>query len=804
MFCGRGDLVGEASHLLLAFRHVALIGPGGIGKTSVARAVLNDDAIIERFSKRRYFVTYDDIDASQITYTTFLDRIARALGLPLSKANTLSLITRHLSISQSLLVLDNGETFLEAGDGGRIAECFERFISRPNVAILLTTRLIGLPPNLEWERLQVPALDLNAASEAFEKIYRSPIEPSTLRNILSAIDCHPLSINLLAQVAVQNQWSSPELLAEWDYRHVWLLENGNGKVQSLAVTIEMTLNSPSIKKLGDIVRHMIQLIALLPQGLNKKRSAEMFPSNPTIARCSETLCKHSLAYLKNGFITFLAPVRLYIAEQYNHVGLFQIPFFAQVSTYYRTQLNDTALRKKLVWEEDINIEHVLVLDLANCSKKDKKDMDEALELVITFLDSLEGPKLRSTALLPAVLALNLDPTPQFWASWHAIRGGKLMKMKCLTRIGRVASDAGQFAEAIAAVKEAREICLTSGTLGDVWLVQCDVDLGGLYYATGDYTRADRIYEEAIQRPPVLRLFKTPLDHIPEITFKLERARILAIRGESGALELALAALAVFRTKVIFGIERLSKLEASLKAYDIMGYAELWAGNSQSARKYFETALSDSGESNSHNDHLLRALVGMVDVSYCEDNESESIQRRRRVLKSIDSWKTHDTIAAVRALTVLAAHIAVHGDVHQAREDIGVLTKKYTQSLDIDTRAVISLYVAACIELLCEDLSAAAELLMQTIEYAEALSEVRVHAQALAALGEVAVRWDDMDAATVRFEQAREHCDFMGVKVGRRSVGICWLMYKYVLAGRDIDISILPRDPPNITTKKKLR
>ncbi|KNZ78748.1 hypothetical protein J132_10236, partial [Termitomyces sp. J132] len=250
VFVGRSDLVQSATDALLKFHHVALIGPGGIGKSSVAHAVLNDDKIVSKFQARRYFVRFDDIDVTQVNLKTFLDHIARALGFA-TPVNAYNLITRTLATSETLLVLDNAETFLNATmDAGWIADAIDGFGARSNVTILLTTRTTVLPPNLEWVRLRVPPLEESAACEAFQAYYPS-IETSILIKLLSAVDFHPLSINLLAQAAVQNEWSPQDLITAWDHQCATLLEAGDGKSQSLAVTIETSLNSPSFLKLGN-------------------------------------------------------------------------------------------------------------------------------------------------------------------------------------------------------------------------------------------------------------------------------------------------------------------------------------------------------------------------------------------------------------------------------------------------------------------------------------------------------------------------------------------------------------------------
>ncbi|KAG5726861.1 hypothetical protein E4T56_gene1106 [Termitomyces sp. T112] len=228
VFVGRSDLVQSATDALLKFHHVALIGPGGIGKSSVARAVLNDEDIVSKFQAKRYFVRFDDMDVTQVNLKTFLDHIMRALGFA-TPVNAYNLITKTLSTSETLLVLDNAETFLDATiDSGWIADAIDGFGAQSIGAILLTTCTTVLPPNMKWVRLRVPPLEESAACEAFHAYYPS-IETSILIKLLSAVDFHPLSINLLAQAAVQNEWSPQDLITAWDHQHATLIEAGNGK-----------------------------------------------------------------------------------------------------------------------------------------------------------------------------------------------------------------------------------------------------------------------------------------------------------------------------------------------------------------------------------------------------------------------------------------------------------------------------------------------------------------------------------------------------------------------------------------------
>ena len=81
MFYGHNDLVAELTNLVVNDEHIALIGTGGMGKSSLAKAILNEPLVIDKFAERRFFVTYDGLDPSTITFDTFIARFASNLGI---------------------------------------------------------------------------------------------------------------------------------------------------------------------------------------------------------------------------------------------------------------------------------------------------------------------------------------------------------------------------------------------------------------------------------------------------------------------------------------------------------------------------------------------------------------------------------------------------------------------------------------------------------------------------------------------------------------------------------------------------
>jgi predicted ATPase/DNA-binding winged helix-turn-helix (wHTH) protein len=144
---GRTDTIGVILRQLREYRIVSLVGPGGIGKTTVALAAA--DALIAAYEDGIWFVDLAPLRDPQLVPSA----LAFALGLAIHSQDLVHGVVSHLQDKQLLILLDNCEHVIEA-----VAPMLEQIVSgAPGVHILATSRE---PLRLREERVhRLPPLE---------------------------------------------------------------------------------------------------------------------------------------------------------------------------------------------------------------------------------------------------------------------------------------------------------------------------------------------------------------------------------------------------------------------------------------------------------------------------------------------------------------------------------------------------------------------------------------------------------------------------------------------------------------------
>ncbi|KAJ7909315.1 P-loop containing nucleoside triphosphate hydrolase protein, partial [Mycena leptocephala] len=337
IFHGRESEISDILTLCnLRTPRIAILGAVGMGKTSLARAVLHHIQITGIYEQHRYFVPCD----SATTKVELAALIGAHLGLKPGEDLTHPVVQQFSSSPPSLLILDNLESSWEPADSrGDIEEFLCLLTDVEHLALIITMRGAERPAKVAWTRpfLQpLKPLDQDAAHDTFIDIADNKHNHEEVDKVLSLTDNMPLAISLLAHLVDSEGCSN--VLSRWEDEKTSIVSEGSDKRSNLDLSISLSLSSPRIESLHHS-RDLLSLLSMLPNGLS---DAELVQSNLPISDilgCKAALIRTSLAYSDaHKHLKVLIPIREYMQKSQppgNHLIRPLLKHFKELLEFYR-------------------------------------------------------------------------------------------------------------------------------------------------------------------------------------------------------------------------------------------------------------------------------------------------------------------------------------------------------------------------------------------------------------------------------------------------------------------------------------
>ncbi|KAG0692863.1 hypothetical protein DFH29DRAFT_1043442 [Suillus ampliporus] len=531
---------------------------------------------------------------------------------------------------------------------------------------------------------------------------------------------HPLSINLLANAAQQNSWSPAILLEKWEDQHSVVLDHGKGKLQSLWFTMQLSLNSPTVQKLGEDVYCALAVIAFLPQGLNSKLASQLLPSLLQVGDICDVLCMQSLVYCQGNLIKMLSPIQHFVRDSLpkpHPTSLRDIHAF-----YYCTVRQSAAQNSHadIIISDHLNIEHVVAFYLAHILDG---AAEETYRTCSQFLECLQLHLPHPTTLTPAVF--NIVENSSTWT----------LKADCLWKLSWLYFTLSQYAERMKPLKAAEALYLTAGKHNDAAL--CVINCANMYRCQGRFLQSQQVVE-AFQHSDLWK-------HLSKSTqaqawYFLDSARMYTFTVSAD--ELYLNSME----------DHVCGLESKIWHWQAKFY---YGGDIVQVNSHLEDLVlqcADTGRLAAH----TKALQGLTEIAFCDGRLPDTMDTLHKIMVSEGQSSSN-----VLWYTVWKAVVASkQGDHDLVRELIYqsfgffALRSAYT--------FLHASYVSACIELTTGEYDRAKSHFNVMIEGCDVQDDLWYKAYGFRGLGEVAFVHGEFPLAAQCFAETQALCTEMGV------------------------------------------
>ncbi|KZV76208.1 TPR-like protein [Peniophora sp. CONT] len=489
-FHGRAREVAYVVEIVLdkAPARVAILGSGGIGKTSTALAVLHHPQIKAKYDDRRFFVSCHRVSSADGTVLELLTFFG-TLEYESSQWTTLSQdelvwYLRHLQ-SNGILCLDDWNSDVTTNAN---KDLLSELASLPNITLLVTMRGTEYPKHVAWTNPLLPPLSpltLDDAMRIWDGICETNDEHAV--KLVQAVNRAPLAITLLANIA---RTESPKSLWQrWELNQSDPSQVDGAKSHSLSeidLSIEFSLRG--LDESAAVL--LLSVICSLPQGLPEFRIPAFIDAFKDLRACVTLLKHRSLVYAsEDGFLRALSPVTRYMRSYHPLPDL----VYKQLTELYlkivETDFEEDVSASAVYARDHIGVEvgNILAV-LMHCVEHEtaKDPLERCLLAIASFTRFCAHIHYYGIDLLDKAIDRAKDSAPAVIVELLMVKAGNL----CLS---------ARFGEATLTVMRMHEVCRSDvtkvTTAFEGWIL---ARLGDVYYWNGQYGEAKEVLHSALK------------------------------------------------------------------------------------------------------------------------------------------------------------------------------------------------------------------------------------------------------------------------------------------------------------------
>jgi tetratricopeptide (TPR) repeat protein len=496
---------------------IPILGPPGIGKTTISIAALHDLRVEQLYRERRYFVRCEGLK----TREALAAQIGSTVGLkyePGSKIEPAVMAAFHGH--RTALVIDNAETPWES-DTLSVEEFLGQLGSIPGLALVASLRGTQRPLGVDWrDSIEPSSLSRAAARDAFLAISGQKFKNDRrLDDLLGALDYVPLAVTLMAYAA-EGEPNLEGIWKHWKKERTEMLRRpeGRGRLTNVEVSYEISIKGP---RMTDEGRRLLALMAYLPEGVAPEE-LEQICSMERCYRAALVLRKAGLAFDESGRLRVLAPLREYVRRKHppdpvdlKRLSDFYVDLAIVEGSRIRSKAGSEAIHR--LAPQVANIESVLLQGLQS------SDPEPAIRGALALVDFTRFTGIGSSQVLEdaALVAQNLERAQTKAGCFKGLgdlalgRGDRKMawahyeraltmyqqaadvkgEADCFKGLGDVVLGRRDHETARARYEQALTLYQqTGGLLGEA---DCICRLGNLALERGDYETARARYEQAL-------------------------------------------------------------------------------------------------------------------------------------------------------------------------------------------------------------------------------------------------------------------------------------------------------------------